>query len=335
MTEFVVIVLGVAVFLYAFLAGADFGAGILELLPIGIDRKEKTELIGKAMGPVWEANHIWLILALVISFNGFPRIFWFISEYYHFPLGALAIGIIFRGASFTFLHYDPIKDNSQKVYHWIFGLSSLWCCFWIGVIVGSLMLGDFSLQATEAYEKYFRHWVNIFSFCTGIFLTTLMMFNASLFLYVESAKSKREWKRITLIVLGIVIISGLITHIVFYFTNAERWKLYFMNPVSITMIIVSALLLLPQFIFITHSHKNTSRVFAGIQLLLIISAGFVPLYPKIVLTQDGSYLDVYTSAAEPAVMKALVQALVGGSLLIFPAYFYLMKIFKTNRNERI
>ena len=71
MIEFIILITAIAVFLYAFLAGADFGAGILQILPIGIDRKEKTTLIGKAMGPVWESNHIWLILVIVISFNAF------------------------------------------------------------------------------------------------------------------------------------------------------------------------------------------------------------------------------------------------------------------------
>jgi cytochrome bd ubiquinol oxidase subunit II len=328
MIEIVVFFFVVSIFLYAFLAGADFGAGILELLPIGIKRKEKVELIGKAMGPVWEANHIWLILALVIAFNGFPRIFWFMSEFYHFPLGLLVIGIIFRGASFTFLHYDPIKDKSQKTYHWIFGLSSAWCCFWLGVIVGSLMLGEFNLTDNDPFNRYFNHWLNLYSFSTGIFVTTLMMFNASLFLYVESPTDKQQWRKITLIMFLTLILTGFINHLIFFIQNKERWIFFFLYPINLTLIAASAVLLLPQLTVIKRGFRNTSRILASLQLSLIMAAGFLPLFPKVIFPQQGEAIDLYTSAAEPGVMRALVQALVVGSFLIFPAYFYLMRIFK-------
>ncbi|MCM2351238.1 MAG: cytochrome d ubiquinol oxidase subunit II [Bacteriovoracaceae bacterium] len=333
MIEFIVLITGVAVFLYTLLAGADFGAGILQILPIGIDRKEKTSLIGMAMGPVWEANHIWLILALVISFNAFPQIFWFVSEWYHFPLGALAIGIIFRGASFTFLHYDPIKDGSQKVYHWFFGLSSIWCTFWIGLIVGSMMLGDFSLTDTGIFERYFKHWINPFSFSMGIFATVLMMFNASLFLTAEAKTQRMAWKKLTIKIFALLVFSGLLTHGVLLINAPERWKLFFLNPISITLIALSFLLLFAQLYTIEKNIKNLSRLVAGIQLICILGAGFVPLYPNFVLTKDGVAISFIEASAEPRVLELLCYALVFGLLFILPAYYFLMKIFKIKSED--
>lgn len=333
MIEFIVLITGVAVFLYTLLAGADFGAGILQILPIGIDRKEKTSLIGMAMGPVWEANHIWLILALVIGFNAFPEIFWFVSEWYHFPLGALAIGIIFRGASFTFLHYDPIKDGSQKVYHWFFGLSSIWCTFWIGLMVGSLMLGDFSLTDTGIFERYFKHWINPFSFSMGIFATVLMMFNASLFLTAEAKTERTAWKKLTIKIFALLVVSGLVTHGVLLIYAPERWKLFFLNPISIALIVVSFLLLFAQLYTIEKNTKNLSRLVAGIQLICILGAGFVPLYPNFVLTKDGTSISFIEASAEPRVLELLCYALVFGLLFILPAYYFLMKIFKTKSED--
>jgi cytochrome d ubiquinol oxidase subunit II len=328
-TEFIVIVLAVSLFLYAFLAGADFGAGIIELIPTKISHEDKTHFIGKAMGPVWEANHIWLILALVISFNAFPEIFWFFSEWFHFPLGALVIGIIFRGASFTFLHYDPIIDKSQKIYHWIFGLSSIWCTFWIGIIIGSLMLGDFTLTDVGLYQRYFEHWLNPFSFSMGLFVTVLMMFNASLFLTMEASTLKLEWRQLTKKIFGFLIVSGFITHLVFISQNWSRWKLFFANPISLGLIALSFFLLFPQVYTLEKNKRNGSRVVAGLQLICIMCAGFVPLYPNIILMRDLSSLSIEGTKAEPEVLKALVYALAFGSLFILPGYFYLMKIFKT------
>lgn len=329
MIEFIVIVLGIALFLYAFLAGADFGAGILEILPSRVPREERMNIIGRAMGPVWEANHIWLILALVITFNAFPDIFWFISEWFHFPLGALVIGIIFRGASFTFLHYDPVIDNSRKVYHWIFGLSSVWCTMWLGIIAGSLMLGDFSLEDTGMAQRYFLHWLNPFCFLMGLFVSVLMMFNASLFITAESTAYKAHWKMITKRIFIILILMGIVVHATFFVTAHERWKVFFLNPISIALLVFSFILLYPQVYTLEKNKRNLSRIVAGAHLFCIIGAGFVPLYPDLILFRDYKSMNLYASAAELSVLRFLVYALVFGLIAILPAYFFLMKIFKS------
>ena len=329
MTEFIILVLFISLFLYAYLAGADFGAGILQLLPIGIDRDKKSKFIGKAMGPVWEANHIWLILALVITFNGFPNLFWFFSEWFHFPLGALAFGIIFRGASFTFLHYDPIKDKAEKVYHWIFGVSSIWCTFWIGIIVGSLMLGNFSLLDQDIYPRYFAHWLNPVAISMGLFTTALMMFNAALFLYLESKEETKTWLKITSYCLVLTVASGLIVHLTFFFTNPNRWRIFFFNPASFILIFISGILLIPQYRLIKMGFKKISRGLSGFQLALIMAAGFAPLYPKVMLFRNETFVTFHQMAAEPKVMNVLGVTLILGCLLILPSYFYLLKIFKS------
>ena len=332
MIEFIMIVLTISLFLYAFLAGADFGAGIIEILPSNISREEKTKFIGKAMGPVWEANHIWLILALVVTFSAFPEIFWFLSEWFHFPLGALVMGIIFRGASFTFLHYDPIIDGSQKVYRWIFGLSSIWCTVWLGIIIGSLMLGDFSLQDTGVFERYFKHWLNPFSLSMGLFITLLMMFNASLFLLAEAKVERAKWRLLTIKIFAVLFLSGLLVHALFLGTSLMRWKIFFINPIGIGLIILSFVLLFPLYYSIENNFRNTSRVVAGAQLICIMSAGFVPLFPNIILFRDLSSINFFDAAAEPAVLRSITIALICGSVLILPGYYFLMKIFKSKED---
>lgn len=333
MIEFIILVMTIALFLYAFLAGADFGAGIIQLLPLGISREKRSYFIGKAMGPVWEANHIWLILALVISFNGFPQIFWFISEFLHFPMGALAVGIIFRGASFTFMHYDPIKDKSEKYYHWIFGLSSLWCTMWIGIIIGDLMLGEFALGDSDLYVRYFAHWLNPFVMMMGLCITSIMMFNASLFLYLEAKEDRQKWLKLTTKIFFFMILCGLFAHVTFYLQSPGRWKIFFLNPLSLGLILLSFLLLFPQYHAIKWGQKKRSRFLAGVQLFAVIAAGFAPLYPNVILMRDGVSYDFYSAAAEPAVLNMLTWALLVGCLLILPSYFYLLKIFKSASSQ--
>ena len=93
MTEIIIVVLGIAILLYVLLGGADFGAGIVEW----ITGKKGIKTISQAIAPVWEANHIWIILAVVILFNGFPLVYTRLTTYLHIPLLIILIGIIIRG----------------------------------------------------------------------------------------------------------------------------------------------------------------------------------------------------------------------------------------------
>lgn len=121
MTDIIIFVLGISVLLYVLLGGADFGAGIIEIFT----GKKGIDTISKAIAPVWEANHIWIILAIVILFTGFPHVFASLTTYLHIPLLIILVGIVFRGTAFTFRYYDVIKDNTHKYYTVLFRISSL------------------------------------------------------------------------------------------------------------------------------------------------------------------------------------------------------------------
>src|SRR5215208_5282639 len=134
MLTIIIIILGVSFILYALLGGADFGAGIIETF--AGTKGEKT--ISKAMAPVWEANHVWLILAVVILFTAFPAVYSSLSLVLHIPLMVVLIGIIFRGTAFTFRHYDIIHDSSHKYYTILFKLSSFITPVFLGIVLGAM-----------------------------------------------------------------------------------------------------------------------------------------------------------------------------------------------------
>src|SRR4051812_19542613 len=108
--------LGLSLVCYCLFGGADFGAGILEIFFLRKgDRHDRRRVIDRALGPVWEANHIWLILMVVILFMGFPKVYARVSVSLHIPLTAMLMGVIARGCSFTFRHYDAVQGRSQKL----------------------------------------------------------------------------------------------------------------------------------------------------------------------------------------------------------------------------
>jgi len=91
-----------ALVFYVLLGGADFGGGIWDLLASGPRAREQRAAIEHAIGPIWEANHVWLILVIVVLFTGFPPAFAAISIALFVPLVLLLVGIVLRGAAFTF-----------------------------------------------------------------------------------------------------------------------------------------------------------------------------------------------------------------------------------------
>ncbi|HSP80544.1 MAG TPA: cytochrome d ubiquinol oxidase subunit II, partial [Myxococcaceae bacterium] len=111
--------------LYALFGGADFGGGVWDLLASGPRKAEQRALVAKAIGPVWEVNHVWLIIGVVILFAGFPRAFAVLSVALHVPLTLLLLGIVFRGTAFTFRTYDERGDEVQRRWGLVFSLASV------------------------------------------------------------------------------------------------------------------------------------------------------------------------------------------------------------------
>src|SRR5690349_9215424 len=142
MLELIIIILGASFVLYTLLGGADFGAGIIETM----EGSKGERTISKAIAPVWEANHVWLILAVVILFTGFPAVYATLSLVLHIPLMIVLLGIILRGTAFTFRHYDIHGYRSHKYYSLAFKASSFITPMFLGITLGAMILGKITFD---------------------------------------------------------------------------------------------------------------------------------------------------------------------------------------------
>lgn len=185
----VIAFLVISLLFYVLFGGADFGAGIIEIFA----GRRHYHTISKAIAPVWEANHIWLILVVVILFMGFPLIYADMSRYLHIPLLALLVGIVLRGCAFTFRHYDAIKDQSQDWYTFIFRLSSLFTPLFLGMVAGGMLVGRMpvAMHNGSFYSLFIAPWFNLFCLAVGIFTVCLFSFLAAVYLIGE-ARSEEE-----------------------------------------------------------------------------------------------------------------------------------------------
>ncbi|HSD64443.1 MAG TPA: cytochrome d ubiquinol oxidase subunit II [Ignavibacteriaceae bacterium] len=335
MLSIVIIFLLISVYLYCLLGGADFGAGIIELFT-GKTKKERVkDLVTNAMAPIWEANHMWVIITVVILFMAFPGIYTQVSISLYIPLIILLIGVVLRGTAFTFRHYDAVHDHSQVIYSRIFAVSSLLVSFFFGLIIGALVSGKITVNPTSYFEGYLHPWINLFSISTGIFICSLFAFIASVFLVSESTDQDTRELLVKQAKLNtaIMVLSGAMVFIFSFIEGVDFAQRFFRHPASIAAIILATIALPFLWRILNKGLIWTSRIIAGAQLFFILAAFYFIYFPEVILLKEGSNISLYNAAAPDSTLKVLGWALIIGSFIIFPTLFYLFKVFKIDRSS--
>lgn len=332
MTTTVIVFLGVALFAYVLLGGADFGAGILELFT----GDKGMNAISKAIAPVWEANHVWLIIVLVVLFVGFPPVYSTITMALHIPLMLLLLGIIFRGASFTFRYYDIKEERIHRVYTRLFKFSSLFTPIFLGVSLGAIILGRISTDTSQGFYTVFMDpWLNVFCFSMGIFVAMLFAFLASLYMLGEDIVQQDHdlFKKYSKRMMIALVVSGGLVFLAAEFDGAHLFDQFIHSPVSIGSIILASILLPFLWRSINRHNKTLLRIIGGAQTFLVLLGWFAIQYPVLVHMNSQPDITVSSAQAPAATMLQLLVALVVGLLLVIPAFLYLFKVFKFGKSN--
>lgn len=330
MFEIILFFLFAALLLYVILAGADFGAGMLELFSSARKRSRQAEVTYHAIGPVWEANHIWIILVIVILFNGFPEAYALISNYLHIPLLLMLVGIIFRGAAFAFRHYDAVKDGSQRYYTALFAYSSLLTPLFLGTLAGATMLGAINPQAPGFYEAYLAPWLNPFSVSVGLLFSVMCLFTASVFLLgeAEGEADQQRFKRFAQWANAGLIPAGLLVFLLAHLSGIDLLKQYLDAPAAWGSMLLASLSIPPLWLVIGQRKYLLARLLAGFQVSMIVFGWMAMQYPVMIHLAGGEALTLQQALAPPSVQYVLVVSLLLGSLLIFPGLYWLFRVFK-------
>ncbi len=320
-----------SLFLYVLLGGADFGAGIVELFSSRKNRKINRDTIYQVMGPVWEANHIWLIILIVILWIAFPAYFNIIIIYLHIPLTLVLLGITMRGVAFIFRHYDAVVDESQIWYNRMFRISSFITPVFLGMSFGALVSGE--ILITDDYssvsfkEIYIDSWLNIFTVLTGLFYAALCAFLAATLLIGETEGELRKmysrksaiYTVVLVIIGGVVLLYGWLTDMVFV-------RDFLQNTYSLMAIGISALLLFPLWRAIRKQNSLFTRILAGVQIMLVIFAAVNTHFPNLIITTSGE-MNLLEGVAPASVINVLGISLIIGGAIILPGLFHLMRSF--------
>ncbi len=324
--------LAFSLLLYVLLAGADFGAGIIELFSSKKNQKITKKTVYRVMGPVWEANHIWIIILIVILWVAFPYFYNIIVVSLHIPLTLMLLGITLRGIAFIFRHYDAYKDKSQRLYNWMFKISSLLTPIFLGIAFGALLSEEIIVTDTLAEftfkALYIDSWLNIFSILTGFFFAALCAFMAAILLIGEADKTALKiYRKKAATATVVVVLIGFITFMYGYSQGLSFVLGFIENPYAISALGISALLLIPLWRSIQQERKVRSRIYAGLQVFLVLFAALISQYPLVLFTSNES-ISLLANTAPESTIQVLGISLIIGGLLILPGLFHLLKSFK-------
>lgn len=311
---------------YALLGGADYGGGVWDLLARGPRARQQRDLIAHAIGPIWEANHVWLILVVVVLFTAFPAAFALIATALHIPLALMLVGIVLRGSAFTFRTYDASDDRVQQRWGRAFAIASLITPILLGVIVGALSSGLIQPVAEIRSGAYFFTWFAPFPFAVGLFAVVLFAFLAATYLTADTDDPALQ-DDFRLRAMVTELLAGGLALVVFLLAGSEApairenlarswWTWYLQLATAAMAVAVLWSLWTRRF--------RLARLFAPAQVTLILWGWGLAQFPYLVRPT----LTIEASAGAATTMRFLLWALLAGALLLFPSYWYLFRVFK-------
>lgn len=313
---------------YVLFGGADFGGGVWDLLATGPRRGRQREVISHAIGPIWEANHVWLILAIVLTFTCFPPVFARLGTVLHIPLTLMLVGIVLRGSAFTFRTYDDERDSVQRQWGRIFAGASLVTPVLLGVCIGAVAGGQVGpLRQTATFaESFVDPWLTPFSLAVGLLTLALFALLAAVFLTLETDdpelvddfRARALWSGVAVFAaaFGTLLITPGQAPLMGAGLLGSAWSLPFHLATGAAAVAVLAALWWRRY--------RLARVAVGAQVSLIIWGWALAQYPFLVppdLTVEGA------SAPEVTLRLALV-ALGLGTVVLLPSLVYLFRVFK-------
>jgi cytochrome d ubiquinol oxidase subunit II len=328
LSDLIGFVMIVSLVLYALGAGADFGGGVWDLYASGPRAKQQRQLIANAIGPIWEANHVWLILVIVLLFVAFPPAFAAISIALHIPLAIMLVGIVLRGSAFVFRSYDVQTDDVQSRWGGLFAIGSIVSPIMLGICVGAIASGSIRINAqTGAVETNFiSQWLEAFPLAIGFWTLALFAFLAAVYLTNETQETElqEDFRRRALGSGMAVAVMALVSFIL-----AERGAPIIRSGLSkewwsIPYQIVTGIISVSALAAVWKRQYRLARVLAMAQIAFIIAGWGLAQFPFVI----GPDLTFANSAAPESVLNALVRALAAGAILLFPSLWYLYRIFK-------
>ena len=317
-----------SIILFALTAGADFGGGLWNLLSWGEQGEEQRELIDEAIGPIWEANELWVIGAIVIIWTAFPPAFaaYGIALFIPFILGLA--GIVVRGAFFAFRHeaQENIPQRAYEVFGRVFGGASAITPIFFGMAAGAIASGAIRLENGIPATGYVQSWLSPFPIIVGLLALAICAYLAAVYLTMEPGADEQlqeDFRLRGLIASGAVAVLGPIT-LVLAATNATYIWRGLTGGLGLTLMIVAVLFLVASAALLFFRRYRLAQAAAVAHVVAAFCAWGVAQYPYMLVPD----ITIYSAAAPTSVLVAELIVIVFSAVVLGPFLVYLFRLFK-------
>jgi cytochrome d ubiquinol oxidase subunit II len=318
----------VGLILYTVLGGADFGAGVWQLAAGGGARGRKIrDHAHHANAPVWEANHVWLILVITVLWTGYPTVFGAVFSTLAIPIFAAAVGIILRGM--TYALQNAADARQRRLIDTTFAISSILTPFMLGTVVGAIASGRVPLG--NARGNTLTSWLNPTSVLAGVLAVVTGTFLASVYLAADADRlGEAELRRVfhyravaCAVIAGMVSIGGLVV------IHSDAPALYrgLTRGWGLAAVVVSGTAGLGSLALLVRRGYQAARLSASIAVAALLLGWAAAQHPYVLPPS----LTLRAAAAGTATQIALVVSVALGAIILFPSLAVLFRLALTGR----
>lgn len=328
--EGLVVLLALAAMLaYGVLAGADFGGGIWDLLARGPRAAEHRGGIAAAIGPVWEANHVWLIFLIVLLFSAFPAAHAALSIALFWPFHLALVGIVLRGAAFVFRAYGRAPSGVPDVWPQVFGVASVFAPFAFGACLGAIAAGDIRVVEGAVQPDSTSAWLQPFPLATGLLALCLCAYLAAVYLTLETRGEVREDFRRRALLMSCVAGTVSVGTLILAIADAPHLWQALLRPPAVGLVAVGSALAPASGFLLWRRRFMAARVLAAAQVGFLLAGWAAAQWPYIIYPDVPMQL---AAAPEPTI-RALLWTTPFGMALLAPSLAFLFWVFKGQRQR--
>jgi cytochrome d ubiquinol oxidase subunit II len=279
---------------------------------------------------VWEANHVWLIVAVVIVFTGFPRAFAALGTFLHIPMLMVLIGIVTRGSAFVFRAYGPDDPQHGRFWGRTFAVASTVTPLFLGIVVGAISEGRLPADAGGAFADVFiRPWLTPFAVAVGAFALVLFGFLAAVYLTLEADdRDERAAFRMRALISGAVV--AVLAAVVLTLAPPHVRNELIASPWALPLHAATAACAVAALGLLWTERYAMARLAAAAQVSLILWGWALAQYPYAI----RPHLTLAGAAAPENVQVVLLQVLGAGAVILIPSLLYLFAIFGPRGTRR-
>jgi cytochrome d ubiquinol oxidase subunit II len=312
---------------YGLFGGADFGTGFFDLTAGSSTRgAELRTLVDHSIGPVWEANHVWLIFVLVTWWTAFPTTFAAATETLFVPFLLALLGIVLRGAAFAFRKYSGTLAQA-RLFGAVFAGSSLIAPFFFGTIAGAIASGR---VPADGNGDLWASWLTPTSLFGGVIAVGTCSFLAGVFLTADAERSRHPELTATLrrrtltvgLVTGAVVFAALVP-----ITRDATTLSDGLTGRAAPLVVISGLAGAATLVLVFMWRFSPARLSALVAVATVLLGWGVAQYPWLLVDETT----IEDGAGADATLVALLVAVGLAVVLVLPALGYLFRLTQSER----